>query len=123
MNTTESLGYLKGLLDGLDFDENKKETKMFKAIVDVLENIIEDIDDVNEDMDLLAEQVDGIDTVLLKSRNISQMTTSAVIAMIAAATVMLLPVPPAARSLWSMKIPLWRAALSAPNAVNISNLR
>lgn len=61
MNTTESLGYLKGLLDGLDFDENKKETKMFKAIVDVLENIIEDIDDVNEDMDLLAEQVDGID--------------------------------------------------------------
>ena len=61
MDTTESLGYLKGLLDGLDFDDNKKETKMFKAIIDVLENMIEDIDDVNEDMDLLAEQVDGID--------------------------------------------------------------
>ena len=61
MNTSESLGYLKGLLDGLDFDDNKKETKMFKAIVDVLENIIQDIDDVNEDMDLIAEQVDGID--------------------------------------------------------------
>ncbi len=61
MNTTESLGYLKGLLDGLDFDSNKKETKMFRAIVDVLENIIQDIDDVNDDMDLLAEQVDGID--------------------------------------------------------------
>lgn len=61
MNTTESLGYLKGLLDGLDFDDNKKETKMFKAIVDVLENIIQDIDDVNEDIDLIAEQVDGID--------------------------------------------------------------
>ena len=52
---------IKGLLDGLDFDDNKKETKMFKAIIDVLENMIEDIDDVNEDMDLLAEQVDGID--------------------------------------------------------------
>lgn len=61
MNTAESLGYLKGLLDGLDFDDDKKDTKMFKAIVDVLENIIKDIDDVNEDMDLLAEQVDGID--------------------------------------------------------------
>lgn len=61
MNTSESLGYLKGLLDGLDFDDNKKETKMFKAIVDVLENIIQDIDDVNEDMDLIAEQVDDID--------------------------------------------------------------
>lgn len=54
MNTTESLGYLKGLLDGLDFDADKKDTKMFKAIVEVLENIIQDIDDVNEDMDLLA---------------------------------------------------------------------
>ena len=58
MNTAESLGYLKGLLDGLEFDDD---TKMFKAIVEVLENIIQDIDDVNEDMDLLAEQVDGID--------------------------------------------------------------
>lgn len=61
MNTAESLGYLKGLLDGLDFDDDKKDTKMFKAIVEVLENIIKDIDDVNEDIDLLSEQVDGID--------------------------------------------------------------
>ncbi|MCD7872423.1 MAG: hypothetical protein LUG21_03820 [Clostridiales bacterium] len=61
MNTVESLGYLKGLLDGLDFDGNKKETKMFKAIVDVLDNIINDIDDVNDDIDLLSEQIDGID--------------------------------------------------------------
>lgn len=35
MNTAESLGYLKGLLDGLDFDDDKKDTKMFKAIVGV----------------------------------------------------------------------------------------
>lgn len=61
MNTTESLGYLKGLLDGLDFDADKKDTKMFKAIIEVLENIIEDIDDVNEELDLVSEQVDGID--------------------------------------------------------------
>lgn len=33
MDTTEALGYLKGLLDGLDLDENKKETKVFKAVV------------------------------------------------------------------------------------------
>ncbi len=61
MNTVESLGYLKGLLEGLDFDGGKKETKMFKAIVDVLDNIIEDLDTVNEDIDILAEQVDDID--------------------------------------------------------------
>ena len=61
MNTVESLGYLKGLLEGLDFDGGKKETKMFNAIVDVLDNIIEDLDTVNEDIDILAEQVDDID--------------------------------------------------------------
>lgn len=61
MTTAESIGYLKGLMDGLDLDENKKETKVYKAIIDVLENLSQDIDDVNEDMDLLEEQIDGID--------------------------------------------------------------
>lgn len=61
METTESLGYLKGLLDGLDLDENKKETKIFKAIVDVLTNLTEDVDDMTEGMELLAEQIDGVD--------------------------------------------------------------
>ena len=61
METTESLGYLKGLLDGLDLDENKKETKVFKAIVDVLTNLTEDVDDMTEGMELLAEQIDGVE--------------------------------------------------------------
>lgn len=29
MDTTESLGYLKGLIEGLDLGDNKKETKVF----------------------------------------------------------------------------------------------
>lgn len=61
METTESLGYLKGLLDGLDLDDNKKETKVFKAIVDVLSNLTEDVDDMTEGMEMLAEQIDAID--------------------------------------------------------------
>lgn len=61
METTESLGYLKGLLDGLDLDGNKKETKVFKAIVDVLSNLAEDVDDMTEGMEMLAEQIDAID--------------------------------------------------------------
>lgn len=61
MNTVEKLGYLKGLLDGLDFDENKKETKMFKAVIDVLDGIMQDLDGLGEDVDILAEQVDEID--------------------------------------------------------------
>lgn len=61
METTESLGYLKGLLDGLDLDDNKKETKIFKAIIDVLDNLTEDVDDITEGMELLAEQIDAVD--------------------------------------------------------------
>lgn len=61
METTESLGYLKGLLDGLDLDANKKETKAIHAIVDVLSNIIEDIDDMTDGMEMLAEQIDAVD--------------------------------------------------------------
>jgi len=61
MNTNESLGYLKGLMDGLELDGSKKETKMFKAIIDVLDNLSQDIDDVCEDIVMLEEQVDVID--------------------------------------------------------------
>ena len=40
MDTTESLGYLKGLIEGLDLGDKKKETKVFSAIVDVLSNLV-----------------------------------------------------------------------------------
>ncbi len=61
MNTIESLGYLKGLMDGLELDGSKKETKIFKAIIDVLDNLSQDIDDVCEDVSMLEEQIDIID--------------------------------------------------------------
>lgn len=61
MVTAETLGYLKGLIDGLELDENAKETKVFNAIVEVLENIIDDIDDIGEELDLVEEQIDEID--------------------------------------------------------------
>lgn len=61
METNESLGYLKGLLDGLDLDDGKKETKVFKAIINVLENLSEDVDDITEGMEMLAEQIDAVD--------------------------------------------------------------
>ncbi|MBQ7203132.1 MAG: hypothetical protein IJS03_03830 [Eubacterium sp.] len=59
-DTNESLGYLKGLIDGLDLDDDKKETKVFKAIIDVLENLSEDIDCVYDDIEDLGEEIDSI---------------------------------------------------------------
>lgn len=61
METTEALGYLKGLIDGLDLDDNKKETKVFKAIIEVLENLNEDVLDITEELDIVEEQLDDID--------------------------------------------------------------
>lgn len=61
METSESLGYLKGLIDGLDLDQNKKETKVFNAIISVLENLTEDIDDMTEGLELVGEQIDAVD--------------------------------------------------------------
>ena len=58
MDTIESLGYLKGLIDGLDLDDNKKETKVFKAILDVLENLSEDVDCVYDDMEDICDEID-----------------------------------------------------------------
>ena len=61
METSESLGYLKGLIDGLDIDANSKEGKVFNAIVDVLSNLTEDIEDMTEGLALLGEQIDSVD--------------------------------------------------------------
>lgn len=61
MDTTESLGYLKGLIEGLDLGDNKKETKVFSAIVDVLSNLVEDIDDMTDGVEMLADHVDAVD--------------------------------------------------------------
>ena len=61
METSESLGYLKGLIDGLDLDANKKETKVIQAIVDVLENLATDVNDMTEGLELVGEQIDAVD--------------------------------------------------------------
>ncbi|MBR3738489.1 MAG: hypothetical protein IKN26_07110 [Eubacterium sp.] len=61
MDTVESLGYLKGLIDGLDIDENSKEAKVFKAIVEVLENMNADLDDVYEELEYQTDTIEAID--------------------------------------------------------------
>ncbi|MBQ9531131.1 MAG: hypothetical protein IJR70_03555 [Eubacterium sp.] len=61
MDTMESLGYLKGLIDGLDLDEDKKETKVFKAIIEVLENMNDDLDDVYEELEYQTDTIEAID--------------------------------------------------------------
>ena len=86
MDTTESLGYLKGLLDGMDLDESKKETKIYRAMIGVLENLAEDVNDLTDGVEMMADQLDAVTRIWAMWRSTSTatrttMTATAVAAM------------------------------------------
>lgn len=61
MSVSEKVAYLRGLMEGLDLDDDSKEGKLFAAIVDTLDEISSEISDMEEDlMDLndYAEEID-----------------------------------------------------------------
>ena len=60
MEITEKVAYLKGLMEGMELDAEKKEGKLFAAIIDVLEDIALEIQDIEEEQ---AELSDGLDAV------------------------------------------------------------
>lgn len=61
MNITEKVSYIKGLLEGLNLDENKAEVKLISAIVDLLDDMALEVTDVEEELCELTEQVNEID--------------------------------------------------------------
>ena len=52
--------FLKGLLEGMKFDENSDNGKVFKAIVDVLDEVALEIEDLTDEV---MELGDGLDVV------------------------------------------------------------
>jgi glutamate-5-semialdehyde dehydrogenase len=48
MTLTEKVAYLKGLAEGLNLDENAKETKLFNAMFDILEDMALTVNDIDE---------------------------------------------------------------------------
>lgn len=61
MTITEKVSYIKGLADGLELDENSKQDKLLKAIIDVLDDIAMSVSDLEDGYDELCEQVDAVD--------------------------------------------------------------
>lgn len=61
MTVTEKVAYLKGLAKGLDLAQDKAETKMFDAIMDVLEDMALTMSDLEDEVAELGEQVDAVD--------------------------------------------------------------
>ena len=60
MEIMERVAYLKGLLEGMELDTDKKEGKLLAAILDVLEDIALDLEDL---WDNTVELAEGLDVV------------------------------------------------------------
>ena len=60
MTISEKVAYLKGLVAGLELDETKKETKVFKAIIDVLDEVAASVTDCEDDIISMGEELDEI---------------------------------------------------------------
>ena len=61
MSVSEQVAYLRGLMDGLEIDEDSKEGKLFAAIVDTLDDIATDLSDMEEEMEDLNDYIEEID--------------------------------------------------------------
>lgn len=61
MTIVEKVAYLRGLADGLNLNAEKSETKMFKAIMDVLDDMALTMSDLEDNVAVISEQVDAVD--------------------------------------------------------------
>ena len=61
MTISEKVAYIKGLADGLVLDDNNKQDKLLKAIIDVLDDIALTVEDLEDCSAELAEQIDAVD--------------------------------------------------------------
>ena len=60
MGVSEKVAYLKGLMEGLKIDADSDYGKLFKAIVDVLDEVALEIEDLTDEV---MEVGDGLDVV------------------------------------------------------------
>ncbi len=61
MKLTEKMSYLKGMMDGLEFDRTTKEGKILAQMSEVLEEVVVYIEDLQSQVDELTELCDIID--------------------------------------------------------------
>lgn len=61
MTNTEKVAYIRGLTEGLELDDNKKEVKVIKAIIELLEDMAGSVSDIENNIDDIADQLDAVD--------------------------------------------------------------
>ena len=61
MELMEKVAYLKGLMNGMELDPDKKETKLFNAILDILDEMAATVTDLEEETDELCNVIEAMD--------------------------------------------------------------
>lgn len=66
----ERVSYLKGLAEGMQISDATNEGKLFKAIIDVLDDVALAVEELEEGQDSLYDQIEEIDEDLEEVENV-----------------------------------------------------
>lgn len=61
MTNTEKVAYIRGLAEGLELDDSKKEVKVLNAIIDLLDDLAMSLADMEDGYSDMADQLDAVD--------------------------------------------------------------
>ena len=61
MTNTEKVAYIRGLAEGLELDDSKKEVKVLNAIIDLLDDLAMSLADLEDGYGDMADQLDAVD--------------------------------------------------------------
>lgn len=61
MNISEKAAYLKGLINGMEYDAASKEGKLFAGIIDLLEDLAASVQDLEDETATLGDYVEELD--------------------------------------------------------------
>ena len=61
MSNSERASYIRGLMDGLELNPNAKETKLWNAMAELLDELCTSVDELEDEVDGIADQLDEVD--------------------------------------------------------------
>ncbi len=61
MTLTEKIAYIKGMMEGMQFEADTNESKLLRAIVDLLDDMTMDVTDLGDEVASVSEYVEELD--------------------------------------------------------------
>lgn len=60
MTNSERAAYIRGLMEGLQLDADAKETKVFNAMVELLDDLCVSVEELEEGYDMMSEELEEL---------------------------------------------------------------